>query len=402
MRKPLGLYIHIPFCRRRCPYCDFTTYAGMETYMAAYVDALLTEMAWVHRQAGEALLVDTVYFGGGTPSLLPLNLWEKVFFGLDRFFRLAENVEITVEANPEGLTLDLLRGLRGLGVNRLSLGMQAYHPDDLRLLGRGHTFSEVIWAVAHARKAGFANLNLDLIYGLPYQSLARWQATLHWALRLAPDHLSCYALTLEHGTPMQVWVGRGRLPAPDEDRVADMYLWTMQALEDAGFGMYELSNWSRGQPCRHNLKYWRFEPYLGLGVAAHGFVAGVRTANTRSIPAYIRRLAETQRAPRPFPWTPATVTFHRLSQAEAAEELMFMGLRLVDEGVPKARFAAHIGIEMEIIYGPVLERLEAQGLLVRTEDRVRLTRAAWPIANRVFVEFLEPQVPVEPYRAPFL
>ncbi len=402
-----GLYVHIPFCRQRCSYCDFNTYAGLETWMPAYVRALVQEMAWVRRQYGRPVPVDTVYFGGGTPSMLPPRLWEDIFHHLHTHFRLAEDVEITVEANPESVTEEGMKVLRHLGVNRVSLGMQAVHPQDLRLLGRLHDFSGVIRAVSIIRRAGFENLSIDLIYGLPEQSLSRWQETLRWALRLSPEHLSCYALTLEHGTPLQAWVAKGRVPAPDDDLVADMYLWTMEVLEGAGFRMYELSNWSRDGregsgtglsgglsfACRHNLKYWRFHPYLGLGAGAHGFAEGVRTVNVLAPQAYVRRLQNAQEAIQPFPWTPATVSYHPIRLREAAEELMFMGLRLVEEGVPSSRFQALLGMRLEEVYGQVLHHLVEQGLLVWDGQGVRLTRQARGIANRVFAAFLDPSLP---------
>ncbi len=384
-----GLYIHIPFCRKRCPYCDFTTYAGMEAMMPAYVAALVEEMAWVARQASQPPAVDTVYFGGGTPSLLPPNLWERLFEGLHRHFRVQPEAEITVEANPESLDEERLRAWRDLGVNRLSLGLQAVHPQDLRLLGRGHDFLDVLRAVTLARRQGFQNINLDLIFGLPGQPLNRWKETLQWALRLEPAHLSCYALTVEHGTPLQAWLARGLLPPIDEDTVADMYLWTMEALDAAGYRMYEISNWARpGFACRHNLKYWRFAPYLGLGVGAHGFAENVRTANTRSIPAYIQRMQEVRRPARPFPWTPATVVYHRLTPQERAEEFMLMGLRLVEEGVPLGRFRQVVGRAFDDLYQDVARTLQAQGLLERTAARVRLTPRGRMLANQVFQAFL--------------
>ncbi len=389
-----GLYLHIPFCRHRCSYCDFNTYAGLEAWMAPYVRALQEEMAWVRRQFGGPVPVDTVYFGGGTPSLLPIPLWEGLFRALHTHFQVAEDAEITVEANPESVTEASLRALRALGVNRLSLGMQAVHPQDLRLLSRVHDFPAVIRAVALARKAGFENLNVDLIYGLPGQPLTRWQETLAWALRLAPDHLSCYALTLEHGTPLQAWVARGRVPEPDDDLAADMYAWTREVLEEAGFVQYELSNWARpDRACRHNLKYWRWEPYLGLGAGAHGFAAGVRTANVRAPQAYVQRLLKAREPARPFPWTPATVVYHRVSPREAAEELMFMGLRLVQEGVPRARFERVVGRPLEDVYGPVLQELAQMELVVWDTQGVRLTPRALPVANQVFVRLLDPPLP---------
>ncbi len=393
----LGLYVHIPFCRVRCSYCDFNTYAGLEDLMPAYVDALTREMAWygVHPWV-QAAVVDTVYFGGGTPSLLPLPLWERLFDALHRHFRLAPEVEITVEANPETLTPDLLRGLRGLGVNRLSMGMQAVHPQDLRLLGRSHDFPTVIRAVALARRAGFDNLNLDLIFGLPGQPLVRWQEALAWALRLAPEHLSCYALTLEHGTPLQVWVRRGRVPPVDDDLAADMYLWALEALEQAGYRHYEISNWARGgHACRHNLKYWRYEPYLGLGAGAHGFWRipgqGVRLANVLAPRVYIARLGR-QRPPAGEVQelgSPAVVSRQYLTPDDMALELALMGLRLTREGLPDGRFREVVGRSLADFFADALPELRDLGLVDWDGRHLRLTRRGLLLANRVWVRLME-------------
>ena len=274
---PFSLYLHIPFCVHRCAYCDFNTYAGLEALIPEYVNALQREIGWSAHLAGEPgsgagrLPVHTLFFGGGTPSLLPLDRLELILSSVYSAFDVMADAELTLEANPGTLTPAYLNGLRRLGVNRLSLGVQSANPFELRMLERQHDYSDVIQSVAWARQAGFDNLSLDLIFGLPGQTMAVWQNTLALVGALQPEHLSLYALTLEHGTPMQHWVDRGLMLEPDGDAAADMYEWAGDYLDRQGFGQYEISNWARRMPggglraCRHNLQYWRGLPYLGFG-----------------------------------------------------------------------------------------------------------------------------------------
>ncbi len=389
MTAPVSLYLHFPFCQQRCSYCDFNTYAGQEPLIRPYLRALEAEVRWLGQTAPARLPVHTVYFGGGTPSLAPLDGLERVLQAIAEVFDLNEAVEITLEANPGTVDLDYLRGLRSLGFNRLSFGVQSAHPEELRLLGRIHDYPTVTQSVAWARKAGFANLNLDLIYGLPGQPLARWQRTLELALGLRPEHLSLYALTLEHGTPLAAWVAQGLLPPPDDDVAATMYEWAGERLDQAGYRQYEISNWARpGYACRHNLQYWRNEPYLGLGAGAHGWVAGVRTVNVRAPGAYIQRMAHPPAA-LPFPRTPATVEARALSSQEEMEETMMMGLRLTEEGVSDERFAQRFGLPLEQAFGEPIARLTALGLLEWAPGaRLRLTPKARLLGNVVFREFV--------------
>ena len=246
----LSLYLHIPFCQVRCAYCDFNTYAGLDDLIAPYARALVKEVQMVgeaSRGAEERGAVHTIFFGGGTPSLLPTELHAEIFAALREAFELTPDCEITLEANPGTVSRAYLQGLRELGVNRLSFGVQSSHPHELRLLDRLHLFGDAAQAVTWARAAGFENVNLDLIFGIPHQTLEMWQATLNRTLALGPDHLSCYALSLEHGTPMRAWVYRGLLPMPDPDLAAEMYEWASEALEKNGYVQYEISNWARGR-----------------------------------------------------------------------------------------------------------------------------------------------------------
>jgi oxygen-independent coproporphyrinogen-3 oxidase len=389
-----SLYLHIPFCRHRCSYCDFNTYSGLEALIQDYVSALCREAELLATSAGQHLPVHTIFFGGGTPSLLPISGIERILSTLERSFAISEGVEITLEANPGTLALAYLQDLRRMGVNRISLGMQSASPQELRLLERQHGTTDVIQAVAWARRAGFDNINLDLIFGLPYQSLQTWQRTLSFALNLNPEHFSLYALTLEHGTPMHHWTARGLLSEPDPDLAAEMYEWASDTLAGEGYEQYEISNWARqaggeSGACRHNLQYWRNLPYLGLGAGAHGYAGGVRTANVLAPAAYIRRCMDG--TAQLFPGTPATVTAKTIDQAAEMGETMMMGLRLVREGVADDGFKARFGLSLIQAFGEQIERLLRLRLLEWSGvkgSRLRLTTHGRLLGNQVFMEFI--------------
>ncbi|MBC7227107.1 MAG: radical SAM family heme chaperone HemW [Thermoflexales bacterium] len=371
----VALYIHIPFCRSRCTYCAFNTYAGREALIPAYGEALCTEI-----RAAPSAPAHTVYFGGGTPSMLPPDTLARILRCLREHFPLSPDVEVTLEANPGTVDPAYLRAARGLGVNRLSLGVQSVHPDELRLLGRRHTWEDAVGAVRAARAAGLENVNLDLIYGLPGQALSDWQETLEAALSLAPDHLSLYALTLEEGTPLQERVARGELPPPDDDAAAEMYEWAEARLAQAGYLHYELSNWARSERhlCRHNLTYWYNELYLGLGAGASSWWGGRRWTNARHPEEYIRRLAAGRSVAEEVEEIPL-----RLEMGET----MMMGLRLV-EGVSDARFRARFGVGLAEAFGAELARLVGQGLLEWDGRTARLTPRGRLLGNWVFREFV--------------
>jgi oxygen-independent coproporphyrinogen-3 oxidase len=388
-----SIYIHIPFCKHRCAYCDFNTYAGQESMIPAYIDALCHEARLVASAAPTRLPVHTLFFGGGTPSLLPSVELEKLMAVLRSCFDFQKEMEISLEANPGTVSPEYLSDLNRLGFNRLSFGVQSAHPDDLRLLERQHDFLDVIQAVEWARKAGFRNLNLDLIFGVPFQTLARWQSTVELVLGLKPEHLSLYALTVEHGTPFQHWTSRGLVPLPDDDLAADMYEWASERLAQAGFEQYEISNWAskdgmgRLLACRHNLQYWYNQPYLGLGAGAHGYTSGYRTANVLAIPAYIQR-CQTQET-REFPLGPALANALPIDEKTAMQETMMVGLRLTQEGVPDRVFENRFGKSIQAVFPEPVERLCRQGLLEWTEDkRLRLTTRGRLLGNRVFREFV--------------
>jgi len=332
MQTSLSMYIHFPFCRQRCSYCDFATYAGLSRFIPAYINALCAEIRIVAGKSQEKLQAHTVFFGGGTPSLLSTGDVENILDACWRSFDFNPGDEITLEANPGTVTFDWLHSLRELGVNRISFGMQSADPVELRILKRKHEAADVIHAVEWSRKAGFHNLNLDLIFGIPGQDLASWEKSLDFALQLQPDHLSLYSLTVEDGTPLAGWVEKGLVQAPDEDLCADMYEHACQHLEDAGFVHYEISNWAKvdhhmDYRCQHNLQYWLMRPYLGFGSGAHVFAAGVRTANVRGVRAYLRRCAEPDH--RSYPAGPALESFTLVDHWTEMQETMMVGLRLL-------------------------------------------------------------------------
>ncbi len=397
-----SVYLHIPFCTHRCAYCDFNTYAGQQDLLPAYVDALCKEIDWIGECAPRGLIAHTIYFGGGTPSLLSPRQFDMILEALNRAFPVSSDAEITVEANPGTVSGEGLRDLRKLGINRISLGVQSTNGEELRTLERRHTYLDVLEAVSSARRAGFDNVSLDLIYGLPEQLLATWQLTVERVLKLEPDHLSAYALTLEHGTPFGRWTSRGLMPSPDLDLAADMYEWLSERLSGAGYLQYEISNWSRnGSACRHNLQYWRALPYLGLGAGAHGYAGGYRYSNVLGIKTYVERMRKSpgDGAAQGFPGSPAVVNQHQQSVDDDLSEFMIMGLRLTAEGVSTSEFKARFGVDLMDRFGKEVAELQGLGLIEvvpsgptavhdRASGRVRLSRRGRLLGNHAFVRFV--------------
>ena len=309
-----------------------------------------------------------------------------------------------MEANPGTVTLDALHGLRRAGFNRISFGVQSFHPSELRQLERIHDPFDVLNAVAWARQAGFDNFNLDLIYGLPEQTLSRWQANVKQAVELAPQHLSLYALTIEQGTPYGRWAEHGLLPLPDPDLAADMYEWVSEYLEGQGYEQYEISNWARpGFQCRHNLQYWRNQPYLGFGAGAHGCANGRRVSNVLHIKTYLDRLAPDPFSPAlAFPLSPASVTQTSLTPFVEMQETMMLGLRLTQAGVSAEAFRRRFGQELMAVFGKEINELIRLGLLEwvalqnsevsKTSEfsrLLRLTRHGRLLGNQVFLRFVD-------------
>jgi oxygen-independent coproporphyrinogen-3 oxidase len=435
------LYLHIPFCHRRCSYCDFNTYANMEDRIEAYVGALCVELARLARdkeplRQGDAEIVmssplvpvsqspglmranlrPTIFLGGGTPSMLPLPLMERVLQAADAIVPLSA-AEVTVEANP-GTVLgrDYLRGLRELGVNRLSMGVQSLHDPTLRLLGRIHTAAEAYASYEDARRAGFDSINLDFIFGLPGQTQEQWGATLDEVVGWGADHFSLYSLILEERTPLYAQVIGGRVSVPDDDATAAMYELAIERLGAAGYVQYEISNWAKDpqvlsdelrvmscdsspslnndpdrnsklktqnlklpdSACHHNLAYWLNADYLACGAGAHGHLYPRRYFDVLGIDEYIQRIRGGA--------SPIAETTE-LAEQDLWAETMFMGLRL-NAGVGYAHFRDRCGTDMQEVYGATLDELAELGLLERDEVGVRLTERGRMLGNQVFERFV--------------
>ena len=386
MKPNLALYIHIPFCRERCTYCAFNTFTDRTHLMDDYVTAICREIVYI----AQTTPVHTIYFGGGTPSLLTLEQVSAILEAVHRHFKVLDTVEISFEANPGTVDLGYLQGLVSLGLSRLSLGAQSAQASELNLFGRWHDWSDVQQAVRDARQAGIANLSLDLIYGNPHQSLAMWQDSLAAALTLEPNHLSLYSLGLEAGTPLTKQVKYGELPAPDGDLAADMYEYATEQLDQRGFIQYEISNWGQvGRFCEHNLQYWRNLPYLGIGAGAHGYANLTRTVNAMRPEDYIQRLHNPTEAEYIFPRTPATIQADNLDAQTDQFETIFMGLRLLNEGLALTSFAERYGVRVEEKYEPTIKWLIEQDMLRIDETHLFLTERARLLSNQVFTRFID-------------
>jgi len=402
----------------------------------AYVDALCKEIEFVGNSAraersdsGDEAQVYTVFFGGGTPSLLSPHQFDSIFKSIRANFTLTEDAEITIEANPGTCSFAQLLDLRSIGINRISFGVQSANMEELRMLERTHDFFTVIEAVTSARKAGFDNLNLDLIYALPEQTLQTWQTTVKRILDLHPEHISAYALTLEHGTPFGRWASKGLLPLPNPDLAADMYEWASETLESAGYVQYEISNWAKdlassgglsserserietrrrdaynhpSRACRHNLQYWRGLPYLAFGAGAHGYANGYRYSNALRIKTYIERTTnspilqpfDAAQGKSPvsdlaFPLSPATVNQHRQSLNDDMSEFMMTGFRLTQEGVSAQEFEQRFGNPLRGVFGKEIDELLKLGLIEsQTSEVLRLTKRGRLLGNQVFMRFV--------------
>jgi putative oxygen-independent coproporphyrinogen III oxidase len=376
--RPLSLYLHVPFCRSRCGYCDFNTYTAAELGAGAsrsdYVTTALAEIALADRALGpNRPPVSTVFVGGGTPTLLPPADLGSLLAEVDRRFGLVPGAEVTTESNPDSIDARGLVDLRERGFTRISFGMQSADPHVLTVLDREHTAGRAQQAVAEARAAGFESVSLDLIYGTPGESPASWERTLDAALAAEPDHLSAYSLIVEEGTRLGSRVRRGELPMPDEDDLADKYLRTDDVLTRHGFGWYEVSNWARGTDhrCRHNLAYWRGHNWWGIGPGAHSHIGGTRFWNVKHPTAYAGRLAAGR--------SPAY-----------AREVLDHDIRRIERVLLELRLAE--GLSMEVLTGTERARVGdplARGLLELTGDRLVLTRSGRLLADGVVRDLLD-------------
>ena len=389
MAEPFSLYLHIPFCTVKCGYCDFNAYAGKEHLIPSYAQALVKE-AQLWRTATAGRSVSTVFFGGGTPSLMPVEEMATMMEGFRATFDILADAEISLEANPGSLDEAYLRGLLELGFNRLSIGVQSFHDEELEALDRTHSAAEAGEAFQAARSAGFRNVSIDLMFGLPEQQMASWQESVETALALEPDHISLYALTVEEGTPLARDVARGRTTAPSPDAQADQYEWTEERLAKAGYEHYESSNGAKpGYRCEHNLTYWRCREYLGLGAGAHSYLDGVRFAVAALPTTYLELVDES--------WQDLqsggemkmrqVVSGEPITPELAMADTLILGLRVV-EGVELAQFQRQFGMGARKRFeGELREPFEA-GLVEEVGGNLRLTRRGRLLGNEVFARLL--------------
>jgi len=393
--EPLSIYLHIPFCSKRCGYCDFTTYAGKESIIPAYVDSLCDEIKIVTDLCNEPLIAKTIFFGGGTPSLLTLGQYEKLFKTMENCFSVREDAEISLEANPGSVNSEYLSGLKKLGLNRLSLGAQSTNNEELSFLGRIHSREDIFKSVNAARDAGFKNLNLDLIFGLPEQKFGNWKKSLSEVTSLNIEHISLYALTIEKGTPFGALANKGLMNIPDPDLAAEMYEWSSEELDRVGFQQYEISNWAKSDfYCKHNLQYWHNLPYLGFGVGAHGFARDMRISNALRINDYINRIKRrsTQNngnMAEEFPVSPATVSIKPVNKNTSMQETLMLGMRLTKEGVSAQKFNDRYGDKLVDIFGKDIAELLELKLIEWVGDSLRITDRGRLLGNQVFMRFVD-------------
>jgi oxygen-independent coproporphyrinogen-3 oxidase len=375
-----GIYLHIPFCRSRCSYCDFATDIYRDAGgVATYVEALVREIGLFRSGSvdqSNITAIDTIYFGGGTPSLVTPDQVEAILKAVHQKFSLLTGAEITMEMNPATVTPETLREFRSLGVNRTSFGVQTFNDRSLKRLARAHDANDARQTFAMLRDSGFDNISFDLIAGLPRQTLADWERNLTEAITMQPEHLSLYLLEIHEGTPLAEQIRSGRQPRPDEEIAAEMYEMMIDKLADAGYSQYEISNFSKlGFESRHNTKYWMLDPVFGFGVSAHSFDGTQRYANERDTANYVSMIekhgfAEVMR-----------------EDTEIVSETIFLGLRL-EKGIDLSGFATHFGFDLIRKYEEEIERLTSAGLVDITENNLRLTRKGKLFSNEVFSSFV--------------
>ncbi len=389
-KRKLELYLHIPFCIRKCSYCDFLSFAADESLKERYAGQLIEEIhaksaAFADRE------ISTLFIGGGTPSILKAESLAQIMAAVRADFALAADCEATIEANPGTLTADWLETCRAAGLNRLSLGLQSADDGELRTLGRIHTWEQFLASYGMVRRAGFENVNVDLMSALPGQSLASWERSLREVTALEPEHISAYSLIVEEGTPFcERYSGAGAKLLPDEDTERAMYRAAKEILGRAGFERYEISNYAKpGRACRHNIGYWTGEEYLGLGLGASSYVDGWRFSNTGDMERYLAAGRAEMCGNRDGCGHKAAFyeSVTRTTEQSRMEEFMFLGLRMV-RGVPEDEFARRFGKTMDEVYGPVLRQMEELGLMEKDGAFWRLTERGIDVSNGVMAEFL--------------
>ena len=372
-RIPLELYVHIPFCVRKCQYCDFLSGPSDEETKDRYIEALLKEIrAAEHTEDYEIV---SVFIGGGTPSALKAEAIASIMRTLQEKFFFCEDAEVTIEANPGTVDLEKLTIYRNVGINRLSLGLQSTDAEELKLLGRIHSYEEFLKSYEWAREAGFSNINIDLMFAIPGQTGEAWRQHLYQVAELNPEHISAYSLIIEEGTPF----AEQNLDLPDEDTEYQMYEDTAEILERYGYRQYEISNYAKqGYMCRHNAGYWQRIEYLGFGLGASSLYGGMRFSNTHQMQEYLTDSRKPEQIRK-------DVTV--LSRNEQIEEFMFLGLRMT-EGISEKKFEENFNVRLMDIYGDILQKYEETGFMEHIETKWRLTRKGIHVSNHILADFL--------------
>lgn len=377
--RETGIYIHIPFCVQKCLYCDFPSFGGQEKEYERYTAALCREIEAKSHLAKD-WKIKTVFFGGGTPTVLSAQQMKRILDTVFRCFDVESDAEITTEANPGTLSLEKCVDLRQMGFNRLSMGVQAWQDELLERLGRIHTRQQFLKNFASAREAGFDNINVDLMFALPEQTLGQWEETLSEITALQPEHISAYSLIIEEGTPFYDLYEKEVYQETDEELDRAMYHTAVQILAEEDYHQYEISNFAKeGKESRHNRIYWQDEGYLGFGLGAHSYWEGKRFHNPYDLHTYMEQ-AENGNV--------SMEDVEELSLADQYSEFMFMGLRLT-EGIEKKRFAQRFGVDMEDVYGAEMEKCKEEGLLEEKDGWLCLTERGLDLSNQVFMEFLK-------------
>lgn len=372
--KKLGLYIHIPFCKKKCLYCDFPSYGSMEKYMVDYAKALSIEI----KDKCKGKKFNTIFIGGGTPSYLSMEAWKilkETLNGVNKY----EDCEFTVECNPGSFDKDKLEIIKAAGANRISIGLQACQDELLAKLGRIHSFDEFLKSFEMARNIGFKNINVDLMFAIPEQSFSQWKESLKKISELGPEHISCYSLIVEEGTPFYKMNKEGKLILPEEDTEVKMYNFTVEFLKNIGYKQYEISNFAKEhKECMHNLIYWSMDEYIGCGASAHSYFNNVRNKNERNVKKYIEKIISGE---------DASVQKHENSTKDSIEEFMFLGLRKTN-GISISDFKSKFNVNIYDIYGSVINKYKGLGLIKVDHDKVFLSEKAVHISNTIMSDFI--------------
>ena len=371
--KNVALYIHIPFCKQKCLYCDFPSFAGKEDCMIDYAKALAKEINSIKDKK-----IKTIFIGGGTPTYLSLAGWKIIKESIKRL-DVCNDLEFTVEGNPGTFTIEKLNFLKEMGVNRISIGLQAFQDSLLRDLGRIHTIKDFKQSFKQARQLGFDNINVDLMFGLPGQTLNQWLETLENVIKLNPEHLSCYSLIVEEGTEFYKRFEKDTLDLPDEELERTMYANTIEYLKNMGYIQYEISNFAKdNKVCRHNLVYWEMDEYIGCGSASHSYIDGFRYRNEENIEKYIEKINA---------YGTAIVEKTKNSFNDDMEEFMFMGLRK-NVGISKSEFKRRFDKDIDCVYREVIDKYVDLGLLMDNNDNIFLTYEGIEVSNVIMAEFI--------------